>query len=101
MNELKTLALEKFSSAYESELKNFELAYLKSRDAYEKAMKKFIIKHITTNANFDERKREAWLETVGCGSVKDWVSDRDVYETMIGNEQWWLEEGQFDFEDEA
>ncbi len=101
MNELKTLALEKFSSAYESELKNFELAYLKSRDAYEKAMKKFIIKHITTKANFDERRRNAWLETVDCGSVKDWVRDRDVYEAMIGNEQWWLEEGQFDDEDEV
>ena len=101
MNELKTLALEKFSSAYECDLKNFEETYRKSLDAYEKAMKKFIIKHITSKANFDERKREVWLETVDCGSVKDWVRDRDVYEAMIGNEQWWLEEGQFDFEDEA
>lgn len=101
MNELKTLALEKFSSAYESELKNFEKTYLKSLDEYEKAMKKFIIKHITTKANFDERRREAWFETVDCGPAKDWIRDRDVYETMICNERCWLEEGQFDFEDEA
>jgi hypothetical protein len=99
MNQLTRIrALEKLDAAYEEEVQKIEDAYRMSLKTYEKAMEKFILKHITSKANLDDRKCDAWVSLVNGGPAKDWVMDRDIYEAMICYERWDLEDDQFDDE---
>jgi hypothetical protein len=93
MNQLSRIrALGKLDVAYKNEVKNIEDAYRKSLKAYEKAMEKFILKHITSEANLDNCKCDAWLYLVNEIPSKDWVVNRDIYEQMISEERWRLED---------
>jgi hypothetical protein len=99
MNQLTRIrALEKLDAAYENEVKDFEKAYRKSLQAYEKAMEKFILKHITSKANLDDSKCDAWINLVNRGPAKDWVENRDIYEEMICDARCILEDDEFDDE---
>ena len=99
MNQLSRIrALEKFDAAYKNEVKDVEDVYRKSLKAYEKAMEEFILKHITSEANLDDGKCNAWLYLVNETPSKDWVKNRDIYTEMIGDARCELEDDQFDDE---
>ena len=89
-------ALKNLDIAYKKEIKNIEDEYRKSLKAYEMAMEKFILKHITSEANLDDGKCNAWLYLVNDIPSKDWVRDRDIYVEMICDERCRLEDDQFD-----
>lgn len=107
MNDLKKDELEQFKKKHETELGELKRNLEKAKGEYEKAMKRFVIKHITSTANFKSRFRDALRDTLDrvveypiWDVVGDSGVDILVYENMIDDEMYWLEEGRYQVEDE-
>lgn len=94
MKKIKTAALKEFNDAYETEIKNFHNAYLRSLEIYEKSMESFILKHIVKGGDFESLKKNAWVVEYDCLD-KDSITELNLLEEMIRQEYYWLKEGQF------
>lgn len=84
---------------FQPEQEKFNLA----KEQYELAMKKFIINRISSEKNFDNDFEEASnfeFELIKDQRGKDFFNSEMVLESMIFNRLNWLEEGQFDCEEE-
>lgn len=85
---------------FRPEQEKFNLA----KEQYELAMKKFIINRISSEKNFDNDFEEASnfeFELIKDQRGKDFFDSEMVLESMIFNRLNWLEEGQFDCEEET
>ncbi len=103
MKTLKNDELKKFMKHHNAELGQVTKDLEKAKVEYEKAMKNFVINHITSKTHFKSRFEQAYRDTRESYSwerASDFVDDILVLETMIGDEVYWLEEGQFDVEEE-
>ena len=103
MNNLKNDELKQFMKHHKAELGQVTKNLEKAKMEYEKAMKSFVINHITSKAHFKSRFEQAYRDTRESYSWEkgsDFIDDVMVLEMMIGDEVYWLEEGQFDVEDE-
>ena len=103
MKSQKNHELKQFMKNHEAELGEVTKNLEKAEAEYKKAMKKFVINHITTKAQFKKRFNESLEETIDLISgdpiwvvIGDSKVDVLVYENMVDNQIWWLEEGQFD-----
>jgi hypothetical protein len=84
---------------FEPEQEKFNLA----KEQYELAMKKFIINRISSEKNFDqdfEETSDYVFESIRDQRGKDFFDNEMVLESMIYDHLNWLEEGQFDCEEE-
>jgi hypothetical protein len=84
---------------FQPEQEKFNLA----KKQYELAMKKFIINRISSEQNFDndfEKASNFVFELIKDQRGKDFFDSEMVLESMIYDRLDWLEEGQFDCEEE-
>ena len=99
MKNLKNDELKQFMKHHKAELGQVTKGLEKAKREYEKAMKNFVINHITSKVHFKARFDQVYKDTRESYSWEkgsDFVDDVMVLETIIGDEIYWLEEGQFD-----
>ena len=108
MNNQKNHELKQFMKNHKAELGEVTKNLEKAKAEYEKAIKKFVINHITNKAEFKAHFNEALEQTLDRISgepiwavMGDSIVDVLVYEDMVDNQIWWLEEGQFDAIEDA
>ncbi len=90
-----------FRKAVDKELNSFYTSYEESKKSLEEELKKFIKRYVVSEWQFESAYDEAWQHVyfVNCDSKpKDFITDLDVLEEMIYSHEFWLAEGQIDFE---
>ncbi len=103
LNDLTLEDSDKFIKLKECELGGVIRDLERAKVAYEKAMRKFVKNYITGKGGFKARFDECYQDTRDSyryEEATDFVDDILVLETLINEELRWLEEGQFEAEDE-
>ncbi len=103
MKNLKNKELEQFMKHHEAEVDQATKDFEKAKLEYEKIMKNFVINHITSKKRFKSSFEQAYENA--CSQYQDedatdFIDDVIVLETMISDHMYWLEEGQFECQDD-
>lgn len=103
-NAQKIIILKSYKKQMKREFRPEQEKFNLAKEQYELAMKKFIINRISSEKNFDNDFEEASnfeFELIKDQRGKDFFDSEMVLESMIFNRLNWLEEGQFDCEEET
>ena len=95
--------LKEFRKLLKAETSEKEKEYKQAKIAYEKALKKSIISNITGRKNFKEMYQGSFDQARDCYQHErgDWAVDHLMtLEWMISDFEFWLEEGQYDTDEE-
>ena len=101
-NDQKEYELNQFLKHHKAELGQVTKNLEKAKVEYEKALKNFVSNHITSKAHFKNRIEQVLKDTRNSlthEKASNFVDDVMALEIIIGDEIYWLEEGQFGVED--
>jgi hypothetical protein len=95
--------LKEFRKLLKAETSEKEKEYKQAKIAYEKVLKKSVISNITGRKNFKEIYQDSFDRARDCYQYErgDWAVDHLMtLEWMISDFEFWLEEGQYDTDEE-
>ncbi len=90
--------IEAFDKLLESETRDAYESYKQAKREYEAVYKKFLVKHVTGSVSFDHHYEEAWNSAVNNlypEVAMSLVDDLHVYEYIISDHYWWIQEGRY------
>jgi hypothetical protein len=99
-----SIDLKQFKKLLKDETSDKEKEYKKAKLDYEKALKKSIILNITGRKNFKEIYQNSFERACDCYEYErgDWAVDHLMtLEWMISDFEYWLEEGQYEIDEEV